>query len=204
MKASQDKSDMRRSLRQLRKDYVAQLASNIEGEYTRLADFALPLANLLHLVQSDAAPSHTDQRARIVIASYKSQHSEIHPKYLEEALMMLGHTIVWPRVEGEYLRFFSNDDVPAFVKGAHGLMEPGPQASEKKPDIILLPLLGFDAQGQRLGQGGGYYDRTLERLNAEVLAIGVAWDCQQVSTVPIEGHDMPLAGVITPSTFHRF
>jgi 5-formyltetrahydrofolate cyclo-ligase len=204
MEASKDKSDMRKSLRQLRKDYVALLASKIEDEYARLAAFAVPLANLHHLVQGGASPSQTSPQAKAIIASYKPQHSEINPKYLEEALMMLGHTIVWPRVEGEHLRFFGNDDVPAFVKGAHGLMEPGPKASEKIPNVILVPLLGFDDHGQRLGQGGGYYDRTLERLQANVLAIGVAWSCQQVAAIPAEDHDIPLAGVITPNEFHRF
>jgi 5-formyltetrahydrofolate cyclo-ligase len=203
MNAATDKINMRSMLRKLRKDYVARRALDIEQEYAKLAAFAEPLLSLNTLVQG---PHHSAQSSppRSVIASFKPQHAEINPKYLEEALMMLGHQIVWPRVEGEHLRFFANDDVPAFVRGAYGLMEPGPKASEKTPSVILVPLLGFDDRGNRLGQGGGYYDRTLERLNERVLAIGVAWDCQQLSEIPVEPHDMPLAGVISPSAFHRF
>jgi 5-formyltetrahydrofolate cyclo-ligase len=203
MNAATDKINMRSMLRKLRKDYVARHALDIEQECAKLAAFAEPLLGLNALIQG---PHHSAQSGspRSVIASFKPQHAEINPKYLEEALMMLGHQIVWPRVEGEHLRFFANDDVPAFVTGAYGLMEPGPKASEKTPSVILVPLLGFDDRGNRLGQGGGYYDRTLERLHESVLTIGVAWDCQQLSEIPVEAHDMPLAGVICPSAFHRF
>jgi 5-formyltetrahydrofolate cyclo-ligase len=194
---------MRSALRKLRNDYVGQRSSELEQEYAKLAEFAAPLIMLQTLIR-DSKNWIAPQTPKAVVASFKPQFSEINPKYLEEALMMLGHSLVWPRVEGEHLRFFTNDDVPAFVKGAYGLLEPGPRASEKIPDIILVPLLGFDEQGHRLGQGGGYYDRTLERLDTQVLAIGVAWTCQQVLAVPVEAHDMHLAGVITPSRFHRF
>ena len=205
MDASHDKAKMRSGLRQRRKDYVAQHAAHLEEEYAKLADFAPPLARLYDLIQESFPQSAVDgQVSKIVVASFKPQHSEINPKYLEEALMMLGHHLVWPRVDGDHLRFFANDDMPAFVRGSYGLLEPGQNATEAIPSIILVPLLGFDEQGKRLGQGGGYYDRTLERLSATVLAVGVAWPCQQVAAIPVEAHDFPLAGVITPSDFHRF
>ncbi len=205
MDVSNDKAKMRSALRQRRKDYVTQHAVHLEEEYARLADFAPALASLYALMQEALPHSEVDgQASRIVVASFKPQHSEINPKYLEEALMMLGHHLVWPRVDGDHLRFFANDDMPAFVRGSYGLLEPGLKATEAIPGVILVPLLGFDEQGKRLGQGGGYYDRTLERLNATVLAIGVAWPCQQVTTVPVEAHDFRLAGVITPSNFYRF
>jgi 5-formyltetrahydrofolate cyclo-ligase len=203
--ASNDKAKMRSALRQLRKDYVTEHAAHLEDEYAKLADFAPQLARLYGLIQESFPERAVDaQASRIVVASFKPQHSEINPKYLEEALMMLGHHLVWPRVDGNHLRFFSNDDMPAFVRGSYGLLEPGHKATEAIPSVILVPLLGFDEQGMRLGQGGGYYDRTLERLNATVLAIGVAWPCQQVAAIPVEAYDFPLAGVITPSDFHRF
>jgi 5-formyltetrahydrofolate cyclo-ligase len=209
MDTIKDKVSMRNALRKLRKDYVTHNASKLEAQYAQLAQFAGALIGLNSLVQHSKVPgAAVDQAPRLVVASFKPQHSEINPKYLEEALMLLGASVVWPRVEGDHLRFFANDDVPAFVKGAYGLMEPGPKSSEKKPNIVLMPLLGFDEMGNRLGQGGGYYDRTLQRLNTNVLAsalsIGVAWGCQQVAAIPVETHDMPLAGVITPSEFHRF
>lgn len=205
MDANKNKETMRGTLRKLRADYVTQRGQTLENEYAKLARSADALLTLHALTNSELAlGSHDRLTNKLVIASFKPQHSEINPKYLEEALMLRGHRIVWPRVEGSHLRFFSNDDLPAFVKGAYGLLEPGPNASEASPDIVLLPLIGFDSDGNRLGQGGGFYDRTLQNLSANVLAIGIAWGCQQVPQIPVEAHDVPLAGVIVPGEFHRF
>jgi 5-formyltetrahydrofolate cyclo-ligase len=67
------------------------------------------------------------------------------------------------------------------------------------PDVLLIPLLAFDATGYRLGYGGGYYDRTLSALRAQkpVIAIGIAYAGQQVAAVPHEAHDQRLDGVLT-------
>jgi 5-formyltetrahydrofolate cyclo-ligase len=67
------------------------------------------------------------------------------------------------------------------------------------PDILIVPLLAFDRQGYRLGYGGGFYDRTLERLRAQkpVIAIGFAFAAQEVAQVPIEPTDQPLDMIVT-------
>lgn len=68
--------------------------------------------------------------------------------------------------------------------------------------VILMPLVGFDANGNRLGMGGGYYDRTLatiaERKERPAL-IGIAHDCQQVDSLPVQHWDIPVDAIITPS-----
>ena len=72
-------------------------------------------------------------------------------------------------------------------------------------DCLLMPLVGFDAKGNRLGMGGGFYDRTLAPLQRlcdgppRPLLIGVAHDCQQVPVLPIEPWDIPLDVIITPT-----
>ncbi|KLV06486.1 MULTISPECIES: 5-formyltetrahydrofolate cyclo-ligase [Photobacterium] len=69
-------------------------------------------------------------------------------------------------------------------------------------DVIATPLVAFDNTGQRLGMGGGYYDRTLNRWHQERQGprpIGLAHDCQQVDTLPVEAWDVPLPEIITPS-----
>lgn len=67
-------------------------------------------------------------------------------------------------------------------------------------DIIFLPLVGFDPQGNRLGMGGGYYDRTLSAIGPNLpVLIGLAHDCQQADELPIEGWDVPLHMILTPS-----
>ena len=69
-------------------------------------------------------------------------------------------------------------------------------------DIIFTPLVAFDAQGNRLGMGGGFYDRTLSGWHHQRLGpypIGIAHDCQQVAHVPIESWDVPLPEILTPT-----
>lgn len=67
-------------------------------------------------------------------------------------------------------------------------------------DVLIVPLVAFDASGQRLGMGGGFYDRTLQNWQQHgFMPIGLAHDCQQVDTLPIEEWDIPLPALITPS-----
>ncbi len=73
------------------------------------------------------------------------------------------------------------------------------------PEVLIVPLLAFDARGYRLGYGGGFYDRTLERLRAErtTVAIGYAWATQQVDEVPTEPTDQKLDLIVTEAgTIH--
>ncbi|WP_219558620.1 5-formyltetrahydrofolate cyclo-ligase [Klebsiella michiganensis] len=67
-------------------------------------------------------------------------------------------------------------------------------------DVLVTPLVAFDAAGQRLGMGGGFYDRTLQNWRQHRLQpVGYAHDCQQVNALPTEQWDIPLPAVITPS-----
>ncbi|MGX9350823.1 5-formyltetrahydrofolate cyclo-ligase [Shimia sp. W99] len=69
------------------------------------------------------------------------------------------------------------------------------------PEILIVPLVAFDKNGGRLGYGGGFYDRTLERLRARraTLAIGFAFDAQQADALPLEETDQPLDMIVTES-----
>jgi 5-formyltetrahydrofolate cyclo-ligase len=71
------------------------------------------------------------------------------------------------------------------------------------PDLIVTPLLAFDRRGGRLGQGGGYYDRTFAAL-PEAVRIGFAYAGQQVDRLPIEAHDIRLHGVLTETGYRAF
>ena len=81
-----------------------------------------------------------------------------------------------------------------------GVPAPLPLAEAVTPDLILTPLLAFDAAGGRLGQGGGYYDRTFAAL-PDALRIGLAYAGQQVDRLPMEGHDIRLHGVLTETGY---
>lgn len=72
-------------------------------------------------------------------------------------------------------------------------------------DVLITPLVAFDGQGQRLGMGGGFYDRTLQNWQRYgVQPVGYAHDCQQVEELPVEQWDIPLPAVITPSKVWRW
>lgn len=83
--------------------------------------------------------------------------------------------------------------------GGFGTSIPTADKPEIVPQILIVPLLAFDRAGFRLGYGGGFYDRTLEKLRAlgPVLAIGVAFAAQEVVAVPRDEHDQRLDWIVT-------
>jgi len=85
------------------------------------------------------------------------------------------------------------------VPGVWDIPVPLETAPDVLPDVLLVPMLAFDARGYRLGYGGGFYDRTLEKMRAlkKVVAIGVAYHAQMVDEVPIGPYDAPLDYVMT-------
>lgn len=84
-----------------------------------------------------------------------------------------------------------------------GLKEPPASAAEVEPDFLFVPLAAFDAAGARVGYGGGFYDRTLEKLRArrETFAVGLAFAAQETPSVPVAGHDQPLDGILTEAGY---
>jgi len=78
---------------------------------------------------------------------------------------------------------------------------------EITPSVILTPMVGFDSKGYRLGQGGGHYDSTIDYLRTnhhQILAIGLAFDCQEVDDLPLEIHDHPMDHIVTPTRILSF
>ena len=68
-----------------------------------------------------------------------------------------------------------------------------------KLDVLMVPLVAFDSEGQRLGMGGGFYDRTLQNWQQhDFLPVGLAHECQQVEKLPVAEWDIPLPALITP------
>ncbi len=84
------------------------------------------------------------------------------------------------------------------VEGPFGAAVPA-TPDRVEPDVLIVPLVAFDRQGYRLGYGGGFYDRTLERLRSlrPILAIGFAYAVQELETLPVELTDQPLDAVVT-------
>ena len=136
-----------------------------------------------------------------VVAVYRAAGSEIDPAPLTVELRRRGAKIALPVVvaKDRPLIFRLASDEDALTPDAIGMPAPPPGAQEVRPDIVLVPLVAFDRHGGRLGQGGGYYDRTLSALRhaGPLLAIGLAYAAQAVDEVPVEPHDEALDGVLT-------
>jgi 5-formyltetrahydrofolate cyclo-ligase len=136
-----------------------------------------------------------------VVSGYAAFRDEADPKALLLALAARGHALALPVItaKGEPLRFHRWQPSDALITHAYGVQEPHPSAAVMVPDVLLIPLLAFDASGHRLGYGGGYYDRTLQLLRAlkPITAIGIAYAGQQIAGVPHDAHDQSLDAVLT-------
>jgi 5-formyltetrahydrofolate cyclo-ligase len=85
-----------------------------------------------------------------------------------------------------------------------GTLAPSELAPQVEPDVIVMPLLGFDSRGTRLGYGGGYYDRTLAKLSKRPRLIGLAFSAQELAEIPHEPHDIPLDAIVTEKGARNF
>lgn len=144
-----------------------------------------------------------------IVSGYWPMGREFDPAPILLKLLKRGHKCCLPIVckDTRVLQFgLWEEEGSALKKSAYGIYEPV-GADLLVPDILLVPLLAFDRQGNRLGQGGGYYDATLAALRAkkEILAIGVAYAQQAcLFNLPTEEHDQRLDWIITPQEAHRF
>lgn len=87
-------------------------------------------------------------------------------------------------------------------QGPYGHLQPTAEAEPAAPHLIFVPLIAFTADGHRLGQGGGHYDRWLAD-NPQVTPVGLAWDCQLAERLPLEPHDRLLRAVVTPTRLYE-
>jgi 5-formyltetrahydrofolate cyclo-ligase len=133
-----------------------------------------------------------------VVAIYLPIGSEIDTLPLIERLCQKGLLIALPHIPSRkgtmrFLTWSPGDRLPG---GPMGLRQPDADARELQPDLILTPLLAFDARLHRLGYGAGFYDRAFAALPG-ARRVGLAWSVQQVSAIADEPWDVPLHAVAT-------
>ena len=155
----------------------------------------------------DDLTSHLDvvlQRCgRGIYAAYLPIRSELSPLPLVAALADRGVVTAMPVTPppGNPLTFYRWAPGMRLDDGPYGTKQPTLGSERVIPDVILAPMLAFDAGCWRLGYGGGFYDRSIAELQVsghEVVAIGIAFGGQQVDKVPTGSYDMPLDAVWTP------
>lgn len=137
-------------------------------------------------------------RPGIVVASYVPVGSEADPAPFVAAARAVGCGVALPHVTDHAtpLRFLAWSPEAPLVRGPFGLSQPRGDAPELVPDIILTPLVGFDAAGNRLGQGAGHYDRAFAR-HPQAWRIGIAYARQQVDALAADPWDVPLHAIAT-------
>ncbi len=143
-----------------------------------------------------------------IIAAYMPQGREFDPLPILERAAEQDIQGALPVVEKDtrILRFAPYKQGDELRKGAYGIAEPVNQES-LAPDIIIVPLLSFDRRGYRLGQGGGYYDATLEhwRAQKEIVAVGIGYAGQAcLFPLPVDDHDHKMDYIITPGGAQKF
>jgi 5-formyltetrahydrofolate cyclo-ligase len=136
------------------------------------------------------------------VSGYWPLGDEIDPRPLLEALHERGHPIGLPAMPGEAqpLTFRAWQPGAELMDGGFGTRVPPESSPVIVPRVLLVPMLAFDRAGYRLGYGGGFYDRTLAQLRADqpdTLAVGVAYQAQEVDRVPRGRYDQRLDMVLT-------
>jgi len=142
-----------------------------------------------------------------VVALYWPIGDELDSRPLMQLVACRGGYTALPVVDrpGQPLLFRRWSAGDLLAPGHYGIPVPHENALEVRPDVIAVPLLGFDKDCHRLGYGGGFYDRTLEALRGgggKVRAVGIAFERQRVARLPRHDGDQPLDMVITEYAVH--
>lgn len=149
------------------------------------------------------------------IALYLPNDGEIDPRpLLREAQRRGKHTYLpvlsaWPRTKMVFQRITRHEKLAG---NRFRILEPRPQPARQRKiwalDLVLLPLVGFDDRGGRLGMGGGFYDRSLAYLRQrknwhKPTLLGLAHECQRVDALAMASWDVPLQATVTNEAWYR-
>ena len=184
---AQRKQQLRTELRRKRIEHAGSLPPEVSALV-----FNRPPGRVLDLVPEGAT-----------IGLYRSDAGEAPSANYIKFFFERGHPIALPRVTTldkpmEFRLHTDPYEESDLESGVWGLRQPGVKAPVVTPEVLFMPLVGFTARGDRLGQGGGYYDRYLA-AHPQTAAIGMAWDVQEVPELPTELHDIRLSAIVTPS-----
>jgi 5-formyltetrahydrofolate cyclo-ligase len=150
---------------------------------------------------------HVQAAEGAVVAGYWPVKGEVDCLPILHALLRKGHPCALPHVTGEGapLIFRRWDEKSRMVAGKYEITEPA-EGEVLAPDIVLVPLLAFDAECHRLGYGAGFYDRTIARLRKQkpVKAVGLAYEMQFYGGgLPANGHDVRMDMIVTDRNVYQ-
>jgi len=164
--------------------------------------------NLLNKRFAEQFFKHIALDSSLTIAAYWPINFEVNCHQIMGRLMEIGHEVCLPVVtkQSDKLTFRSWQYVDGVVRGSFGTWHPPANKQEVMPSVILAPLLAFGNNGERLGYGGGYYDRTISilKLQKNIIIIGLAYEAQKRSNIPLNDNDQKLDWVVTEETAYSF
>ncbi|WP_018414558.1 5-formyltetrahydrofolate cyclo-ligase [Teredinibacter turnerae] len=134
------------------------------------------------------------------IAVYIANDGEISPHLIARTARKLGKQVYLPVVHGDCLRFRKASAGVKMWRNRFLIPEPVPKYAEvsaNRLDLVLMPLVGFDKCGNRLGMGGGFYDRTFACDLLRPKLVGLAHHLQEVDSLAVDNWDIPLNAVAT-------
>lgn len=177
---------IRQHIRQARQKLTALEQSHAEQHITQQA---------IHLIEQQQGKN---------IALYLAFDGEVSTTLLIDALWQHNKNVFLPVLHPfcqGHLLFLAYYPNTVLVKNQFGIWQPKLNVQEVLPlaqlDIIFTPLVAFDKQGNRLGMGGGFYDRTLQYAQQKgFISVGLAHQCQQVEQLPVESWDIPLTTIL--------
>jgi 5-formyltetrahydrofolate cyclo-ligase len=177
-----NKPQLRAYYRKVRSDFVDALSDQERKLAFRVA--AAPLARIF--------------QAGKRVAGYIPIGAEADPRAILQQAANAGCITALPFVTSrtspiQFLQWSAGD---ALENGPFGLQQPAITAEPCIPDVVLVPLVAFDSQLMRLGQGAGHYDRALSLLT-DAFAVGIAWSVQQAPMLPSDPWDVPLNAILT-------
>ena len=134
------------------------------------------------------------------VGFFRPTKQEVNVLPTIERLLASGAMAALPTVtgKGKPLEFRAWTPKSAMTEGAYGILHPS-AGEPVQPDLLLIPLLGFDEAGYRLGYGGGYYDRTLAALPLTPFTVGVGFESGRLPTIHPQPHDIPMDWIVTES-----
>lgn len=162
--------------------------------------------------------SQLHQSARFMsaqrIALYLTNDGEIDTQFVIEDIQQRGKQVFLPVLHPfnkGHLTFIRYDRKTRMRQNHYGIAEPdfryGQRIQARFLDVVCLPLVAFDQRGNRLGMGGGYYDRTfafMQQSGPQPQLIGCAYEFQQLPMLPAESWDIPLSAIATEAAFRHF
>jgi len=162
-----------------------------------------------------ASDFYRDARTIVLYAAQQNNQQEVATSLVLEHALGSGRAVFFPRLESgrdgaRRIVAARIRDAGALVPGAFGILEPNADAEVAEPSalgaastLICVPGLAFTLEGDRLGRGGGHYDRFLAEAGPEAISVGFAYSFQLLDRIPREASDARLNFIVTESAIHR-